>query len=291
MASITLDWNDYLKKATEVVEEGCVLLENKNQCLPFIKDTKVAIFGRIQKHYYKSGTGSGGMVNVSKVVDIVEGLKNTKKVKIDSELETLYEKWEKDHPFEQGVGWGGEPWCQEEMPISKEVAEYYSKKNDVALFILGRTAGEDKDNGVFEGSWLLTEKEVLKNLRATFEKVCVVLNVGNIIDMNFVKDYDIDAVLYCWQGGMVGGQGTANILTGLANPSGKLSDTIAKSIDDYPSNKNFGNPKAETYQEDIYVGYRYFETLAKDKVLYTGFLTQILKLQKNLLALTFLKSL
>ena len=96
MASITLDWNEYLKKSTEVVEEGCVLLENKNQCLPFEKDTKVAIFGRIQKHYYKSGTGSGGMVNVSKVVDIVEGLKNTNHIKIDSELETLYEEWEKE---------------------------------------------------------------------------------------------------------------------------------------------------------------------------------------------------
>lgn len=270
MASITLDWNEYLKKSTEVVEEGCVLLENKNQCLPFAKDAKVAIFGRIQKHYYKSGTGSGGMVNVSKVVDIVEGLKNTNQVKIDSELETLYEKWEEDHPFEQGVGWGGEPWCQEEMPISKEVAEYYAEKNDVALFILGRTAGEDKDNKPEEGSWFLTEteKEVLKNLKASFAKVCVVLNVGNIIDMNFVSQFNLDAVLYCWQGGMIGGQGAANILTGLANPSGKLSDTIAKSIEDYPSNKNFGNPKAETYQEDIYVGYRYFETLAKDKVLY-----------------------
>ena len=270
MASITLDWNEYLKKSTEVVEEGCVLLENKNQCLPFAKDAKVAIFGRIQKHYYKSGTGSGGMVNVSKVVDIVEGLKNTNQVKIDSELETLYEKWEEDHPFEQGVGWGGEPWCQEEMPISKEVAEYYAEKNDVALFILGRTAGEDKDNKPEEGSWFLTEteKEVLKNLKASFAKVCVVLNVGNIIDMNFVSQFNLDAVLYCWQGGMIGGQGAANILTGLANPSGKLSDTIAKSIEDYPSNKNFGDPKAETYQEDIYVGYRYFETLAKDKVLY-----------------------
>ena len=124
MTSITLDWNEYLKKATEVVEEGCVLLENKNQCLPFTKDAKVAIFGRIQKHYYKSGTGSGGMVNVSKVVDIVEGLKNTNHIKIDSELETLYENWEKENPFEQGLGWGNDPTCQKEMPISLEEAEY-----------------------------------------------------------------------------------------------------------------------------------------------------------------------
>ena len=270
MASITLDWNEYLKKATEVVEEGCVLLENKNQCLPIEKDTKVAIFGRIQKHYYKSGTGSGGMVNVSKVVDIVEGLKNTNHIKIDSELETLYEEWEKENPFELGLGWGNDPTCQKEMPVTLEQAKYYANKNQVALIILGRTAGEDMDNTAQEGSWFLTnlERQLLENVRKAFAKVVVVLNNSNIIDMNFVQEYNIDSVLIGWQGGIIGGQGVANVLTGLATPSGKLSDTIAKSIEDYPAHTNFGNPEAETYQEDIYVGYRYFETFAKDKVLY-----------------------
>ncbi|MEE0998863.1 MAG: glycoside hydrolase family 3 C-terminal domain-containing protein, partial [Treponemataceae bacterium] len=270
MASITLDWNEYLKKATEVVEEGCVLLENKNQCLPFEKDTKVAIFGRIQKHYYKSGTGSGGMVNVSKVVDIVEGLKNTKHIKIDSELETLYEEWEKENPFELGLGWGNDPTCQKEMPVTLEQAKYYANKNQVALIILGRTAGEDMDNTAQEGSWFLTnlERQLLENVRKAFAKVVVVLNNSNIIDINFVQEYNIDSVLIGWQGGIIGGQGVANVLTGLETPSGKLSDTIAKSIEDYPAHTNFGNPEAETYQEDIYVGYRYFETFAKDKVLY-----------------------
>ena len=266
----TLDWNKYIQTARQVVQEGCVLLENKNDVLPLKKGTKVAVFGRIQHDYYKSGTGSGGMVNVTEVIGILDGLKKSGRLQIDAELEKDYLDWEKANPFELGVGWGKEPWCQKEMPVSESLAKETAGRNDAAIIIIGRTAGEDKDNIETEGSWFLTaeEKNMIKNVSSAFEKTIVVLNTGNIIDMNFVKEFNIKAVLYTWQGGMIGGDGVSDVLTGIVSPSGKLTDTIAEKICDYPASKNFGSLKDNVYAEDIFVGYRYFESAAKDKVLY-----------------------
>lgn len=267
---ITLDWNEYINVARQTIAEGCVLLENKNQVLPLKENSSVAIFGRIQNHYYKSGTGSGGMVNVSKVYNIVEGLENSGKVKINQNLQKIYQQWEIEHPYDEGIGWGAERWSQDEMPLSEEIVSNAALESENAIVIIGRTAGEDKDNTISQGSFLLTETEIdmLEKVRKNFKKMIVLLNVGNIIDMSFVKKISPDAVMYVWQGGMIGGLGTADVLTGKINPSGKLSDTIAYNISDYPSSKYFGNPNENNYSEDIFVGYRYFETFAKDKVLY-----------------------
>ena len=101
-----------------------------------------------------------------------------------------------------------------------------------------------------------------------FEKSIVLLNVGSIIDMKWVEKYDPAAVLYVWQGGQEGGNGVLDVLNGAHSPSGKLTDTIAYDLSDYPSTPNFGDEKRNLYVEDIYVGYRYFETFAKEKVLY-----------------------
>ena len=264
-----LDWNIYEDTARRAIAEGCVLLEN-NGVLPLKKDSRVSVFGRIQTNYYKSGTGSGGKVNVSKVWNIVEGLEESGFVKVNQELKKVYEEWEKENPYDEGLGWGKERWSQDEMPLTKELVEQASAASDIALVIIGRTAGEDKDNSETKGSWFLTDEELdmLKKVRAGFDKVAVLLNVGNIIDMNFVEEVKPDAVMYVWQGGMLGGLGTADVLTGKITPCGKLTDTIAKKIEDYPSDKWFGDLKQNFYCEDIFVGYRYFETFAKDKVLY-----------------------
>ena len=264
-----LDWKEYEKTARQAIAEGCVLLEN-NGVLPLKKGSTVSVFGRIQSNYYKSGTGSGGKVNVSKVWNIVEGLEDSGSVKINQDLKKLYEDWEKENPYDEGMGWGKERWSQDEMPLTKQTVDDATAKSDVALVIIGRTAGEDKDNSATKGSWFLTDGELdmLKTVRAGFDKVVVLLNVGNIIDMGFVSEIKPDAVLYGWQGGMLGGLGTADVLTGAVNPCGKLTDTIAKQITDYPSDKWFGDLKQNFYCEDIFVGYRYFETFAKDKVLY-----------------------
>ena len=156
------------------------------------------------------------------------------------------------------------------MPLTEDIVTAAANTSEIALVIIGRTAGEDKDNSNTAGSYQLTdlEEEMLSLTSKAFEHVVVVLNVGNIMDMSFMDRYAIDSVLYAWQGGVVGGLGTVDVLTGKTSPSGKLTDTIAYDITDYPSDENFGNPDKDYYTEDIYVGYRYFETVAKDKVRY-----------------------
>lgn len=265
-----LNWEEYRKLAREIAAEGCVLLKNENHVLPLQEGRRVSVFGRIQTNYYKSGTGSGGMVNVSETVGIVNGLRQSGVVQVNEKLVSIYEYWEKTHPFDSGLGWGQEPWSQEEMPLDDEVVSAAAAESDYAIVIIGRTAGEDKDAGCTSGSWLLTdlEEEMLRKVRASFDRMIVLLNVGSIIDMQFVKRYEPDAVLYVWQGGMVGGHGVADVLTGAVSPSGKLADTIACSIHDYPSDRNFGDENRTIYEEDIYVGYRYFETFAPEKVLF-----------------------
>lgn len=265
-----LDWNKYLDTAAKMVSEGIVMLKNENNALPLDTDKEVAVFGRIQFHYYKSGTGSGGMVNVTKVVNILDGLIDNG-VKVNEKLLDTYRKWDKENPFDLGEGWGGEPWSQKEMPLDEGLVKETAKSCETAIVIIGRTAGEEQDNRLEAGSYLLSDDEIamLTVVRENFKKVVLLLNVGNIIDMTDINRIAPDAVLYVWQGGMTGGKGTADVLTGKVSPSGKLPDTIAYKASDYPSDANFGREEnRDIYAEDIYVGYRYFETFAKEKVLY-----------------------
>ena len=260
----------YAALARRTVAEGCVLLRNDGPVLPFAQGAKVAVFGRSQFNYYKSGTGSGGLVNTGHVPSITEGLEASGAVKVDAKLKAEYESWIVDHPFDEGQGWANEPWYQEEMPLSEETVFAAAGRSDAAVVILGRTAGEDKDSSNLEGSYLLAgaERDMLKAVCEKFEKVAVVLNTGGILDMKWVEEYRPGAVLYVWQGGQEGGLAVADVLTGKAAPGGRLSDTIAKDIGDYPAAENFGSESRNLYPEDIYVGYRYFETFAPEKVLY-----------------------
>ena len=255
--------------------EGAVLLKNEKGALPLDEGSRISIFGRCQIEYYRSGTGSGGAVNVPYVKNILEELRKAVVVQVDETLAARYEAWLKENPFDNGGGgWAAEPWFQKEMPITAEIAKAASEVSDTALFVIGRTAGEDKDNLALAGSYYLTEEELvnLKMVAAHFSKVVVLLNVSNIIDMSWMdlpelKDA-VKAVMYIWQGGMEGGSAVADLLTGVVSPSGKLADTIAYELEDYPSHKNFGDAVANIYQEDIYVGYRYFETFCPERVRY-----------------------
>lgn len=270
MSSRVLDFEKYTAKARQAVAEGQVLLLNQNHVLPLPKGSHVAVFGRMQLHYYKSGTGSGGMVNVNKVTGILEALEESEDVQVYEPLVGVYREWEKDHPFDEGVGWGNEPWSQEEMELNEALVEEAAEKNEYAIVILARTAGEDKDNKMLEGAYCLTsiEEDMLQKVRKSFAKMIVLLNTGNIMDMSFMDKYRPDAVMYVWQGGMIGGLGTVDVLTGKVCPSGRLSDTIAAQMSDYPADPYFGGLEQNLYVEDIYVGYRYFESAAKSKVLY-----------------------
>ena len=268
-----LDYAKYTETARKAVASGQVLLKNDNEVLPIKKNSTVSIFGRAQMNYYKSGTGSGGLVNVNRVIGVLEAFKeldSSDGIKIYEPVSAKYEEWVKDHPFDEGVGWANEPLCQDEMPIDADFANEAATNSDYAIVIIGRSAGEDRDNRNEPGAYLLndTELDMLSKVRSAFDKMVVLLNVGNVIDMSFVDSINPDAVMYIWQGGMVGGLGTVDVLLGKTSPSGKLADTIVYDINDYPSTKNFGNVDEAVYEEDIFVGYRYFETFAKDKVRY-----------------------
>ena len=264
-----LDWEHYLRTAADVAAEGIVMLRNENGALRLRKDETGSVFGRIQLHYYKSGTGSGGMVNVAKVTGITDGLIEAG-VKVNEELLGIYREWDEANPIELGKGWGDEPWSQEEMPLDDETVANAAAKGETAIVIIGRTAGEEMESRVEAGSFLLTDKEkdMLAKVRAGFKKVVVLLNVGGLIDLEYIESTAPDALLYVWQGGMTGGTGCADVLTGRISPCGKLPDTIAYSVEDYPSHKYFGDRERNCYAEDIYVGYRYFDTFAPEKVRY-----------------------
>lgn len=254
----------------KVAAEGIVLLENKNNVLP-IRNEEVAIFGRIQSHYYNSGTGSGGLVNVKHIPSFIEAFLASPLLTVNKKLKEIYEEWTIDNPFDEGNGqWASEPWSQIEMEVSADLVKEISGSVDSAIVLIGRTAGEDRDHYNGEGSYLLTNKELdlISKVSRNFKKTIVILNCGNTIDTSFVNDYKIDGLIYAFAGGIMGAHALVDVVTGLVNPSGRLTNTIAKNINDYAANEQFGLSGEVYYVEDIYVGYRYFETFAKEKVLY-----------------------
>lgn len=262
----------FAEKSREAAVEGIVLLKNEGNVLPLTEDDKISVFGRPMIEYYRSGTGSGGAVNVEYATNILDGFENSN-LNFNKKIVEDYKEWLKDHPFDNGGGgWACEPWFQKDMEITADYAKKQAESTNKAVYIIGRTAGEDKDNANWVGSYLLTdeEKENLKNITEAFEDVCVVLNVSNIIDLKWIDEEQfkghIKSVIIVWQGGMEGGNAVAEALSGKATPSGKLPDTVAYDIEDYPANDNFGNELTNLYKEDIYVGYRYFETFAPEKV-------------------------
>jgi beta-glucosidase len=272
MSELILNWNEYTRTAIEAAKEGAVLIRNEGGALPLAKGSNIAVFGRMQSNYYKSGTGSGGMVNVSHVTDIFEALSDDTDITVDSKLRDIYVEWEKENPVDPGVGWGQERWSQDEMILNEEDVKEAAARCDAAVMVIARTAGEDRDNLAEKGSFYLTagEEDMMRKVCSAFSRTIVLLNVGNVIDMSFVEKYKPSSVMYVWQAGMIGGTAAAELITGKTTPSGCLTDTVSYELSDHPSNDNFGNKdiNRDLYCEDIFVGYRYFSTFAPEKVMY-----------------------
>ena len=256
--------------ARQAAAEGAVLLKNDN-VLPLKKGTTVSLFGRTYKDYFFVGYGSGGDVIRPYNIDIAQGIENCDKLNLNYTLHNIYMEWREKNPVSHGY-WAHWPLRYEEMPLTDEIVASARAESDTAVVTIGRSSGEDRDCDLANGSYFLHDEEIemLDLVTSYFEKVVVLLNVGNIIDMSWVKHYGdkIGAVMYVWQGGMESGNAVADLLCGNVNPSGRLTDTIARNYYDYPSSAQFGNKKTNEYTEDIFVGYRYFESFAKEKVLY-----------------------
>lgn len=245
--------------------EGCVLLKN-NGVLPLM-GKKFALFGRCQINTFYVGYGSGGDVKPPYRVSILEGLQKGG-ANLDSRVVNSYKLWTEKNVPDDGC-WGRWPMYYEEMPVDENFVKSAAKENDIAVIIIGRSAGEDRENKIEKGSWYLTteEEKLLGITRKHFKQVCVIINSGSIMDISGIQSFNSDALMFVWQGGQETGNGVADVLLGKVSPSGKLTDTLAR-IEDYPSYGCFGKKEYTEYREDVYVGYRYFNTFAKDKILY-----------------------
>ncbi|MDR3202506.1 MAG: glycoside hydrolase family 3 C-terminal domain-containing protein, partial [Bifidobacteriaceae bacterium] len=250
--------------------EGIVMLKNTDQVLPLDPSRTVSVFGRVQINYFPVGYGSGGDVKYTYTTNLLTGLRRNPGITVNESLAKVYEDWCASHRPDDG-GWGEWPLSHPEMPLTAELVSQAAASSDTAVVVIGRAAGEAREAMLAKGSFYLTDAEraMLSKVNAAFDKVVVLLNVGNIIDMQWTADYpNIRSLLYVWQGGQESGTAIASVLSGDVSPSGKLPDTIAYTYDDYPTVGNFGHNDIATYQEDIYVGYRYFETFARDRVAY-----------------------
>lgn len=256
--------------ALKAAEESVVLLKNINNTLPVQDNEMISVFGRCQIDYFYVGYGSGGDVHAPYQVNMIDGLK-ARNVNIYAPVLNLYEDWCEKNPVNHGY-WGHWPMCYPEMELEERVVKSASDNSDSAVVVIGRAAGEDRENKLEPGSYYLTDTEIkmLDLVTAHFSKVTVVMNCGNIIDMAWTEKYGdkITALVYAWQCGMESGSALANVLMGRVTPSGKLPCTIARNYEDYSSSSNFGGRDYNNYEEDIFVGYRYFETFCRDKVLY-----------------------
>lgn len=250
----------------QVATEGAVLLENDG-VLPLKKSDKVALLGRCQINYFYVGYGSGGDVNPPYLVNVKDGMQNHG-INLDKNILDYYEKWTKKNKVVKGV-WGLWPTCYDEAPLPSDLIDEATKTCNVCVVVIGRAAGEDRDNELAKGSYYLTDEErAMLSQAEKFNKTVVIVNSGNIIDLSWVKEYHVSALLYVWQGGSESGNAIADLLCGNVSPSGRLTDTIAYNYEDYPSSKNFGDKEFNVYEEDIFVGYKYFETFNKNAVLY-----------------------
>ncbi|NLL63059.1 MAG: beta-glucosidase [Ruminococcaceae bacterium] len=283
---------DILEKATgvatQIEEEGIVLLKNDDDVLP-LKNKKVNVFGAVSGALFLGGGGSGSVVTKDPI-DFYEALDNAG-IEYNKELFRRYKAWA-DLNAGKHTGNGFidmlTPMIRgsvmKELPIStitSRVMKRAQKFSDTAIIVIGRGGSEMNDLKVEDLQLNDAEVKMIEKVTSSFPNVIVIFNTGNVMEMGWLEDYpSIKAAAMVWAPGEVGAEAIGKMLTGKINPSGRLNDTIAYNIADHPSSNNFGEYKYTgtncadsryfvNYSEGIYVGYRYFETFAdKEMVQY-----------------------
>jgi beta-glucosidase len=264
------DLKAHAQVARDAATEGMILLKNEKNALPISKSVqKIAAFGNTSYDIITGGTGSGD-VNEAYSVSLETGLKNAG-YSIDPGLQNTYSPYitqaKAAQPPKKSFFDLQAPIA--EMTLNKAVFTEQAASADIAIVTIGRNAGEFQDRKL-EGDFYLTaaEKVLLKSVSESFhavgKKVIVILNTGGVIEIASWRD-QADAILLAWQGGQETGNAIADILSGKANPSGKLATTFPMDYPDAPSAKNFPGIPAEmpteiTYEDGIYVGYRFFDS-------------------------------
>ncbi len=273
--------------------EGMVLLKNDKEALPLSKDVKnLAVYGNGSYDFIAGGTGSGN-VNRAYTVSLLDGLSNAG-YKTDKKLEEAYRAYLKN--YYDNLPESDDPMSKflpsplpDEMQIDPKEIARQAEELDMALITITRQSGEFLDRTSSDFTLSAANKKLIDDVTKAFhakgKKVVVVMNVGGVIETASWKDKP-DAILCAWQGGQEGGNSVADILTGKAYPSGKLTMTFPKDFRDHASSANFPidmkanmditnnqarsdsakvkNVDYTNYDEDIYVGYRYFDTFGKD---------------------------
>lgn len=283
------DLKSHALVARDAAAEGIVLLKNEGM-LPMDNINKVAVFGNASYDIIAGGTGSGN-VNSAYTVSLIEGLRNNGYI-VDKEILETYrnylEDFSKKHTDDGGQWWNGKTRAGE-MPLRADSIAACVARNDAAIVTIGRISGEGSDCKKENFYLSNTEQQMINGISSAFHKagkqVVVILNVGGAVETASWKHLP-DAILLPWQGGQECGNSIADVLSGRRHPSGRLPMTFPVAVEDHYSSKNmvmdapadrasgglFGDDRQilrrnidyTDYEEDIYVGYRYFDTFRKE---------------------------
>lgn len=287
--------------AIDIEAEGIVLLKNEDNVLP-LAGKKLNVFGVGSVCPFFGGAGSG-CITSQNPVSFYDAL-DEEGIEYNRELRALYEKncgtsaipTTANPVVNNALGLILTKSALDEMPVKKltdKIMNNAVEYSDTALIMISRTSaeGEDLEDKVLRLSD--AEKALVEKVNGTFENVIVLFNISNIIEMGFVEQYEnIKAAASIWIPGEFGMLAVAKMLKGEVNPSGRLADTVAYSVKDHPSGVCFGTNEYDggdgyyvEYLEGIYMGYRYFETFAKDKVQYPfGYGLSYTRFEKELLS-------
>lgn len=296
------EWKQEADSLVEEAEaEGIVLLKNEGEVLPLSEGAKVSLFGRSCVDLVLGGTGAGG-IDASKAVDLRTAMEEDGAFEINSVLWDFYKTYDGKTGYIRSNGTYSGALPKDifvaEVPqnaYTDAVKASYADYNDAAIVVLSRVGGEGSDmpTGDFgDGTKYLAlqdrEKELLRTIQESgqFDKVVVLINASNAMELGELKEYGVDACLWIGGVGQSGARAVAEVISGKVNPSGRLADTYAADSFSSPAMQNFGDytysnaeeivarigernngTKYVVYKEGIYVGYRYYETRYADSVL------------------------